>query len=647
MKEALAMLTPEERSRLPLSPGTQARINAGIAAPPVDDFGGVGAPPDNTGASTPPGYPKPTIHPGLPDGGLPIPFPGATGGPPGHMLNQPRVPGGLTPGEINRARIISHRKEQGKQESLLKDKKEKEAKNNIELARINDEIDNKKTLLGENKDRKTLNLPPLDQEKLKKEIKGLEERRKLMLQKPDPKAVTAKAEVAPTGEPPAASPQEGAPGGPASPLAGAKLGAKVLREQLSKLRAAKLPDDQILAGDDRGLFGQPGTMRKAMDDEQAALRDRAEVITSAAEQKADRIAVGQKAAELITQQNKDREEKLKTTIDERTKKIIGLRDGLEKTSIEYGLKGTGQKVMAAIALVLGGIGAGLTGGPNMALQVIENALKRDLDAQIARKRAKGEAIKSEQGILRSLRGQLGDLGEAKVLAMSLMWKKTQMDLQKMAVNQKGEEAQANFKIVDAQMTQKIAELEIKMREAARRRAVEDFAQETRKAVSESFAILAGDPAAQAQALISAGTLIDDPKMVEQGIAINTFAVKAAQGRGGAAGMMGTDKMIAAIWNDFLQTGEMSKRTQSTLNGLIASRSAIEQGVLAAMPQFDATEKIVADYNKYMQEAAGGKKGGAASPGNHALAQVKIDTDWNSLPSGTEYLDPEGKRRRKP
>lgn len=42
---------------------------------------------------------------------------------------------------------------------------------------------------------------------------------------------------------------------------------------------------------------------------------------------------------------------------------------------------TGQKVLASIGLILGGISAGITGGPNYAQQVIDKAIEKDVDAQ--------------------------------------------------------------------------------------------------------------------------------------------------------------------------------------------------------------------------------------------------------------------------
>jgi hypothetical protein len=45
--------------------------------------------------------------------------------------------------------------------------------------------------------------------------------------------------------------------------------------------------------------------------------------------------------------------------------------------------GTGGKITSAIGMILGGMGSGLTGGPNHAFEAIQNAIGRDIDAQKA------------------------------------------------------------------------------------------------------------------------------------------------------------------------------------------------------------------------------------------------------------------------
>lgn len=52
-----------------------------------------------------------------------------------------------------------------------------------------------------------------------------------------------------------------------------------------------------------------------------------------------------------------------------------------KSGNYWASKDTGGKVMASLAMVLGGIGAGMTGGPNYAMQLINKAIEDDMEAQ--------------------------------------------------------------------------------------------------------------------------------------------------------------------------------------------------------------------------------------------------------------------------
>lgn len=44
-------------------------------------------------------------------------------------------------------------------------------------------------------------------------------------------------------------------------------------------------------------------------------------------------------------------------------------------------KGTGSKISAGLGMILGGIGSGMTGGPNYAFETIQKAIDRDIDSQ--------------------------------------------------------------------------------------------------------------------------------------------------------------------------------------------------------------------------------------------------------------------------
>jgi hypothetical protein len=67
--------------------------------------------------------------------------------------------------------------------------------------------------------------------------------------------------------------------------------------------------------------------------------------------------------------------------------LKGFADDVAKSGVDpdrfWHSKDTGGRIMAGIGLALGGMGAGLTHGPNLAFQAIQSAIARDIDAQKA------------------------------------------------------------------------------------------------------------------------------------------------------------------------------------------------------------------------------------------------------------------------
>lgn len=72
------------------------------------------------------------------------------------------------------------------------------------------------------------------------------------------------------------------------------------------------------------------------------------------------------------------------------------------------LEGAGNKILAVIANVLGGIGAGITGGPNMGYEAIRAAIDDDIMTQKAKRDDARQAIKDERGMYTEALQQLGD-----------------------------------------------------------------------------------------------------------------------------------------------------------------------------------------------------------------------------------------------
>jgi len=77
-------------------------------------------------------------------------------------------------------------------------------------------------------------------------------------------------------------------------------------------------------------------------------------------------------------------------------------------------RNTGQKISAAIGLFLGGIGSGLTHGPNIAFQIIDRAIDHDIDAQKTN-------LGKEQSLLRDYMQQGLSEDQASRMAKAEMW----------------------------------------------------------------------------------------------------------------------------------------------------------------------------------------------------------------------------------
>ena len=114
---------------------------------------------------------------------------------------------------------------------------------------------------------------------------------------------------------------------------------------------------------------------------------------------------------------------------------------------------TGAKISAAIGLVLGGIGSGLTHGPNMALQVLDNSIQRDLQAQMSDQskgmnlyRMNQEAIGNDRQAYLAAQGQLLTAAKVQIdrAATTAQTLAAKTNLQVMQQHINGEIAQSNF-----------------------------------------------------------------------------------------------------------------------------------------------------------------------------------------------------------
>jgi hypothetical protein len=115
----------------------------------------------------------------------------------------------------------------------------------------------------------------------------------------------------------------------------------------------------------------------------------------------------------------------------------------------YHNSSTSNKIVAGIGLLLSGIGAGLSGQPNMALKVMNDAIDRDIDAQKTDKASK-------QNLWRMNRERLGDDLSANLVTKNQLMMGAKYKLMQAASQFKGPQAQAEAAFANAQIDKEAA-----------------------------------------------------------------------------------------------------------------------------------------------------------------------------------------------
>jgi len=116
----------------------------------------------------------------------------------------------------------------------------------------------------------------------------------------------------------------------------------------------------------------------------------------------------------------------------------------------YNNLSTGQKVAQGIALVLGGIGAGLTGGPNQALNIVKDFIDKDIDAQ------KNDQSKT-MNLWKMNREQLGNDMAANLATQNQLYTGLKYNLMKAAAQSNSQQAIARAGMAASTIDQQIAQ----------------------------------------------------------------------------------------------------------------------------------------------------------------------------------------------
>ena len=162
------------------------------------------------------------------------------------------------------------------------------------------------------------------------------------------------------------------------------------------------------------------------------------------------------AAELERQTLAD--EQLK---NEERKKVESVYNEFKQAKVDpnnwYNSKSTAGKVTAGIGLILGGMGAGLAGGPNQALQTMYKAIDDDISSQEKAIEVKRDGYTMAEKSYQNLVASLGDKQKARLVAQANALENMENQFKARMAGVKGQQAQAQGMQALAQIQEKRAE----------------------------------------------------------------------------------------------------------------------------------------------------------------------------------------------
>lgn len=108
---------------------------------------------------------------------------------------------------------------------------------------------------------------------------------------------------------------------------------------------------------------------------------------------------------------------------------------------------TASRVTAAIAVGLGAIGAALANTPNFALQIITNAIDKDIEAQKANLANRAGGAEMQRGLYRDMLAEFGDERQAEAATRAAMLQAAEMKIRAAAATAGGAQAAAHGEVM--------------------------------------------------------------------------------------------------------------------------------------------------------------------------------------------------------
>jgi len=240
-------------------------------------------------------------------------------------------------------------------------------------------------------------------------------------------------------------------------------------------------------------------------------------------------------------------------------------------------RSTAGKVSAALGLVLGGLSSGIRGGPNVAMQILDNEAQRDIDAQV-------KNLDSAHNRVRELLEQGHSLDQAKSLALAEHQSSIATKLETLGAQYLGPEKQA-------QLGQQIAA----SREKSAMNVENVFHERTQIGLEREKLQTMRDVAANKMAYQQALKGIPDAKSIEA-----MEAVRSATDKSGLAKVLGAIPGVSHLPDVLPSTRAASASDTQILDSIMAVTG---QKASSRNPQYKEWQKTVEDTHSLNPEIA--------------------------------------------
>lgn len=173
-----------------------------------------------------------------------------------------------------------------------------------------------------------------------------------------------------------------------------------------------------------------------------------------------------------------KQEALQRTIDDDAARTATLnKDYLEESQKDPTQQSFANRLGAGLAIALGAMGAALTGGPNYALQIVQQKTQEQIAAHRDKVAGKKGAIENQRNLYSDHLQQLGNAQAAQAATELAYTQQAQRQLEQMTSGSASKEVQANAAKTMADLQQHQAELAAQLRQGSTQRATQLIGQQ--------------------------------------------------------------------------------------------------------------------------------------------------------------------------